>query len=145
MAGHENFMRALIVSRLMATPSFPGSTIENAEGQLSLRAGHRGETYVNGEVVSSRVLLRHGDRLVIGGNHFFRVSVPAECTATDTAEPVDFEFAQCEISRLQVCDCACCLRVVLFGSSVQYRLLRCMCVSFQFKTGASALCNTIIM
>lgn len=37
------------------------------------------ETYVNGQQVSSPVLLRHGDRIIIGGTHYFHLHHPRDC------------------------------------------------------------------
>ncbi|XP_059612824.1 kinesin-like protein KIF14 [Phlebotomus argentipes] len=36
------------------------------------------ETFVNGQLIDGRTELHHGDRVIIGGSHYFRVSNPAE-------------------------------------------------------------------
>ncbi|TNM94583.1 hypothetical protein fugu_017342 [Takifugu bimaculatus] len=88
---------------------------------------HNARTYVNGTAVTSPVQLHHGDRILWGNNHFFRISLPKDmvraggedkegcaalktCLSTDRLE-VDFdassdisselsfgyEFAQAEV------------------------------------------------
>ncbi|PSN43439.1 hypothetical protein C0J52_02647 [Blattella germanica] len=74
-------------------------SIENSGGKLTLIPAPGAETFVNGEAVKGRTRLGHSDRLVIGGNHYFRVSNPNECT---TSGPLaDYEFAHQEILRIQ--------------------------------------------
>lgn len=48
-------------------------------------------------------MLRHGDRLVIGGNHYFKVLNPYDesCNAKLSTQAIDFEFAHQEILRIQ--------------------------------------------
>lgn len=77
------------------------STIENKDSKLTLVPGSKGKTFVNGELVKERIGLQHGDRLVIGGNHYFRVSNPYEHDTTATGQPVDYDFAHKEILRIQ--------------------------------------------
>ena len=48
--------------------------IENHRGVLTLTA--RAETYVNGQLVSSETRLYHGDRVIIGGTHYFHLHHP---------------------------------------------------------------------
>lgn len=49
--------------------------------ELSLIA--RAETYVNGKLASpSGVLLHHGDRIIIGGTHYFHLHNPNDCSST---------------------------------------------------------------
>lgn len=53
------------------------SSIENNNGNLFLiPENHDFETYLNGELVYKREQIFDGDRLVIGGTHYFRVSNP---------------------------------------------------------------------
>lgn len=55
--------------------------IELAE---NLRLTARAETYVNGQLVSSAgVDLHHGDRVIIGGTHFFHLHYPRDCKLAD--------------------------------------------------------------
>ncbi|XP_017095665.2 kinesin-like protein KIF14 [Drosophila bipectinata] len=59
------------------------------------------ETYVNGELLQDRRQLFHGDRLVIGGSHYFRISNPF-CTQRGKADQlVDFQLAHQEVLQKQ--------------------------------------------
>ncbi|XP_034098065.2 kinesin-like protein KIF14 [Drosophila albomicans] len=60
------------------------------------------ETYVNGELLGERRQLFHGDRLVIGGSHYFRISNPF-CSQRGKAEQllVDFQLAHQEVLQKQ--------------------------------------------
>lgn len=60
------------------------------------------ETYVNGELLHERRQLFHGDRLVIGGSHYFRISNPF-CSQRGKREQqmVDFQLAHQEILQKQ--------------------------------------------
>lgn len=48
-------------------------------------------------------MLKHGDRLVIGGNHYFKVINPYDepCNIKLSTQAIDFEFAYQEILRVQ--------------------------------------------
>lgn len=48
-------------------------------------------------------MLKHGDRLVIGGNHYFKVLNPYDETYNVklSTQAIDFEFAHQEILRIQ--------------------------------------------
>ncbi|XP_004521462.1 kinesin-like protein KIF14 isoform X2 [Ceratitis capitata] len=51
--------------------------IENDNGELYITPQNEDfETYLNGDLVTKRQKMFHGDRLVIGGTHYFRVSNP---------------------------------------------------------------------
>ncbi|KAF3421228.1 hypothetical protein E2986_06557 [Frieseomelitta varia] len=54
-------------------------------------------------VVTGKVILKHGDRLVIGGNHYFKVSNPYDehSNIQISAQAVDYEFAHQEIMKVQ--------------------------------------------
>lgn len=58
------------------------------------------DTFVNGQVVRQETELKHGDRVVIGGIHYFRLSVPNR-PETSSTEVIDFDFAYQEILRVQ--------------------------------------------
>lgn len=75
--------------------------IENKDSKLTLIPGCGSETFVNGELAKERTDLHHGDRLVVGGNHYFRVSNPYERSTTSTGQLVDYEFAHQEILKVQ--------------------------------------------
>ncbi|XP_050600740.1 kinesin-like protein KIF14 isoform X2 [Bombus affinis] len=78
-------------------------TIENSNGKLILSSEMEGDTFVNGQVVTGKVILKHGDRLVIGGNHYFKVSSPYDehSNIQISAQTVDYEFAHQEILKVQ--------------------------------------------
>lgn len=58
------------------------------------------ETYVNGELITAERQIYHGDRVVIGGSHYFRVSNP-ECPNRSKSTAVDFQLAHEEILKQQ--------------------------------------------
>ncbi|EDW75459.2 uncharacterized protein Dwil_GK23870 [Drosophila willistoni] len=59
------------------------------------------ETYVNGELLEDRRELFHGDRLVIGGSHYFRISNPFCSQRGKVDKLVDFQLAHQEILQKQ--------------------------------------------
>ncbi|XP_034236612.1 kinesin-like protein KIF14 isoform X3 [Thrips palmi] len=75
-------------------------TIENRQGRLTLEPGREGLTFVNGRAVTGRTMLHNGDRLVLGGNHYFRVSNPHD-KSNPAEPPADYEFAHKEILAVQ--------------------------------------------
>ncbi|XP_064650144.1 kinesin-like protein KIF14 [Lineus longissimus] len=65
-------------------------------------------TYVNGDLITERITLHHGDRVILGGDHYFRFNNPKELKEregrpnTAMANHVkDFEFARQELIRVQ--------------------------------------------
>jgi len=59
-----------------------------------------GRTCVNGQQLSERTQLRHGDRILLGNNYFFRLNCPHSANQiqeTDLNQTVDFDFAQTEL------------------------------------------------
>lgn len=54
-------------------------------------------------MVRGKVYLNHGDRLVIGGNHYFKICHPqnAQDGGSMTVQPIDFDFAYQEVLRVQ--------------------------------------------
>ncbi|XP_053769371.1 kinesin-like protein KIF14 isoform X3 [Desmodus rotundus] len=85
-------------------------TIRHVSGTVSLVPVGEAKTYVNGRLVSEPTVLHHGDRVVLGGDHYFRFSHPAEVRAgkrpagadAPTGEgPKDFEFAKNELLAAQ--------------------------------------------
>lgn len=77
------------------------STIDNTDSKLTLIPGCDGETFVNGELAKDRTVLQHGDRVVIGRDHYFRVSNPFESNTTAADQLADYEFSHQEILRIQ--------------------------------------------
>uniref|UniRef100_A0A182VGP3 Kinesin motor domain-containing protein n=2 Tax=Anopheles merus TaxID=30066 RepID=A0A182VGP3_ANOME len=78
-------------------------SIENKNGKLFLlpETSTEYETFVNGELVQERRQLFHGDRLVIGGSHYFRISNPLCPNKSNTQIMVDFQLAHQEILQEQ--------------------------------------------
>ncbi|XP_015184259.1 PREDICTED: kinesin-like protein KIF14 [Polistes dominula] len=78
-------------------------TIENKNGKLMLVPEMNSDTYVNGQVISGKIHLRHGDRLVIGGNHYFKVCNPHDEIGNIqiSSQAIDFDFAHQEILKIQ--------------------------------------------
>ncbi|XP_076306917.1 kinesin-like protein KIF13A isoform X2 [Tachypleus tridentatus] len=71
---------------------------ENHEVFINPLDGAR--TCVNGSVIAAKTHLRHGDRVLWGNNHFFRVNCPkaTTCASPDVPErPIDYEFAREEL------------------------------------------------
>ncbi|XP_065651766.1 kinesin-like protein KIF13A isoform X6 [Hydra vulgaris] len=55
-------------------------------------------TCVNGQVVKERTQIRHGDRILWGNHHFFRINCPhAPSPAGEPEVQMDFDFAQNEL------------------------------------------------
>lgn len=77
------------------------SQIDNRRGKLHIRPDMDDcETFVNGELIDGERQIYHGDRIVIGGSHYFRVSNP-ECSRRAQTEIVDYQTAHQEILREQ--------------------------------------------
>ncbi|XP_070377982.1 kinesin-like protein KIF13A isoform X1 [Dermacentor albipictus] len=76
-------------------------TIEGPELYIMPLEGAR--TCVNGSAIVSKTQLHHGDRVLWGNNHFFRVNCPRLQTGAGALEtpildrPIDYEFAREEI------------------------------------------------
>ncbi|KZS16304.1 Kinesin-like protein [Daphnia magna] len=69
--------------------------IEN--GQLFMEPLGVAPCFLNGSPVIARVLLRHGDRLLWGNNHFFRVNCPRPSPTSEEQVQPDFNFAREEL------------------------------------------------
>lgn len=53
-------------------------------------------------MVTGKIVLKHGDRLIIGGNHYFKILNPYdESNVKLSTQAIDFEFAHQEILRVQ--------------------------------------------
>ncbi|XP_016067109.1 PREDICTED: kinesin-like protein KIF14 [Miniopterus natalensis] len=85
-------------------------TIRNVDGTVSIVPVGEAKTYVNGRQVSEPTALHHGDRVVLGGDHYFRFNHPAEVQegrrppggdALASEAPKDFEFAKNELLAAQ--------------------------------------------
>ncbi|NWU08850.1 KIF14 protein, partial [Cephalopterus ornatus] len=80
--------------------------IKNALGQVSIIPLREAKTYVNGKCILDPTVLHHGDRVILGGDHYFRFNHPAEVQKVKTPSsgttclhdgPKDFEFAKNEL------------------------------------------------
>ncbi|KAL3290384.1 hypothetical protein HHI36_023724 [Cryptolaemus montrouzieri] len=74
-------------------------TIE--DGELFLEPLSNARSFINGSQVTQRTQLRHGDRIVWGNHHFFRVNCPRSVSSTSEpqtpAQNIDYNFARDEL------------------------------------------------
>ncbi|XP_072504375.1 kinesin-like protein KIF14 isoform X3 [Notamacropus eugenii] len=84
--------------------------IENCGGTVGIIPLGDAKTYVNGKLISESTILHHGDRVILGGDHYFRFNHPVEvqkgkisfCGSVLTNDgPKDFEFAKNELLMAQ--------------------------------------------
>ncbi|KAF7658815.1 hypothetical protein LDENG_00007720 [Lucifuga dentata] len=83
--------------------------ISNIQGTVSITPTENAKTFVNGKLISESTVLHHGDRVILGGDHYFRFNHPAEVQSgkrvscwTDTGNGhKDFEFAKNELLAAQ--------------------------------------------
>ncbi|NXW29849.1 KIF14 protein, partial [Phaetusa simplex] len=80
--------------------------IKNTVGKVSIIPLRDAKTYVNGKCILEPTVLHHGDRVILGGDHYFRFNHPVEvqevkrqCCGTTVLHdgPKDFEFAKNEL------------------------------------------------
>uniref|UniRef100_A0A8V5G2W2 Kinesin-like protein KIF14 n=1 Tax=Melopsittacus undulatus TaxID=13146 RepID=A0A8V5G2W2_MELUD len=80
--------------------------IKNTTGKVSIIPLGEAKTYVNGKCILNPTVLHHGDRVILGGDHYFRFNHPVEvqkgkissCGTTFLHDgPKDFEFAKNEL------------------------------------------------
>ncbi|XP_069499709.1 kinesin-like protein KIF1C [Ambystoma mexicanum] len=87
-------------------------TKDNGEVIVTLEPGDGAETYVNGKQVTESLVLKSGNRIVLGKNHVFRFNHPEQArqereksTVLEThVESVDWNFAQKELLEKQGID-----------------------------------------
>ncbi|XP_036612492.1 kinesin-like protein KIF14 [Trichosurus vulpecula] len=84
--------------------------IENFDGTVSIIPLGDAKTYVNGKHISESTILHHGDRVILGGDHYFRFNHPVEVqkgkislcgSVLSNDGPKDFEFAKNELLMAQ--------------------------------------------
>ncbi|KAM4629240.1 kinesin-like protein KIF14 [Polymixia lowei] len=83
--------------------------ISNVGGTVSITPMESAKTFVNGNLISSSTVLHHGDRVILGGDHYFRFNHPAEvqsgkrvsCWTSSGDGQKDFEFAKNELLSAQ--------------------------------------------
>ncbi|NXX88779.1 KIF14 protein, partial [Centropus bengalensis] len=80
--------------------------IRNTLGKVSIIPRREAKTYVNGQCILDPTVLHHGDRVVLGGDHYFRFNHPVEVQKVKGLScgtvllhdgPKDFEFAKNEL------------------------------------------------
>ena len=65
-------------------------------------------TLVNGHHVTERVPTKHGDRILLGNSHLFRLSCPRQQSYQNTPEQLmDYEAAMNEIKTQELTDGEC--------------------------------------
>uniref|UniRef100_A0A672LQ13 Kinesin family member 1C n=1 Tax=Sinocyclocheilus grahami TaxID=75366 RepID=A0A672LQ13_SINGR len=85
---------------------------ENNEVVVTLEPLVGAETYVNGKRITDGVVLKQGNRIVMGKNHVFRFNHPEQArlerersaTQEQQGEPVDWSYAQKELLEKQGID-----------------------------------------
>ncbi|CAI5776599.1 KIF14 isoform X1 [Podarcis lilfordi] len=84
--------------------------IKHMDGVVSIIPLGGANTYVNGKCISSPTFLHHGDRVILGGDHYFRFNHPVEVqkvkslscgTSLPEDGPSGFEFAKNELLASQ--------------------------------------------
>ncbi|XP_075689507.1 kinesin-like protein KIF14 [Rhinoderma darwinii] len=84
--------------------------ITNLHNTVTITPSGDARAYVNGIQVSSATVLHHGDRVILGGDHYFRFNHPVEVqqikgpsrvSARSSERPKDFEFAKNELLHAQ--------------------------------------------
>ncbi|NXX15734.1 KIF14 protein, partial [Podargus strigoides] len=80
--------------------------IKNTVGKVSIIPLREAKTYVNGKCILEPTVLHHGDRVILGGDHYFRFNHPVEVQKVKTPScgavflhdgPKDLEFAKNEL------------------------------------------------
>uniref|UniRef100_A0A8C5QPP0 Kinesin-like protein KIF14 n=1 Tax=Leptobrachium leishanense TaxID=445787 RepID=A0A8C5QPP0_9ANUR len=84
--------------------------ITNLDNILCLIPSAEAKTFVNGIQISESTVLHHGDRVILGGHHYFRFNHPVEVQRLKMAfqdsrmsseGPKDFDFAKNELVAAQ--------------------------------------------
>ncbi|KAI3375772.1 hypothetical protein L3Q82_003732 [Scortum barcoo] len=91
---------------------FVSETNEQGEVVVTLEPLVGAETYVNGKQITDAVILKQGNRIVMGKNHVFRFNHPEQArlerersaTAEQQGEPEDWNYAQRELLEKQGID-----------------------------------------
>ncbi|XP_063796207.1 kinesin-like protein KIF14 [Pseudophryne corroboree] len=84
--------------------------ITNIDNTVCISPSGDARTYVNGNQISSSTVLHHGDRVILGGDHYFRfnhpvevrrLKAPATVSKLSAEGPKDFDFAKNELLKAQ--------------------------------------------
>uniref|UniRef100_A0A8C9T432 Kinesin family member 1C n=1 Tax=Scleropages formosus TaxID=113540 RepID=A0A8C9T432_SCLFO len=102
---------------------------DSGEVEVTLEPLQGAETYVNGKQITEPVVLKQGNRIVMGKNHVFRFNHPElarlerERTATteQQGEPADWNYAQKELLEKQGIDIKFEMEKRLQDLETQYR------------------------
>ncbi|XP_031559004.1 kinesin-like protein KIF13A isoform X2 [Actinia tenebrosa] len=79
------------------------STMDIEGNEVYLTPMPNARTFVNGKELKDRTLLKHGDRILWGNNHFFRINCPRlPGSEVQPEQPVDFLSAQHELMMNQI-------------------------------------------
>ncbi|XP_029381960.1 kinesin-like protein KIF1C [Echeneis naucrates] len=108
---------------------FVSETNEQGEVVVTLEPLVGAETYVNGKQITEAVVLKQGNRIVMGKNHVFRFNHPEQArlerersiTADQQAEPEDWNYAQRELLEKQGIDIKLEMEKRLQDMESQYR------------------------
>ncbi|XP_017260629.1 kinesin-like protein KIF1C [Kryptolebias marmoratus] len=108
---------------------FVSETNEQGEVVVTLEPLVGAETYVNGKQISDAVVLKQGNRIVMGKNHVFRFNHPEQArlerersaTADQQGEPEDWNYAQKELLEKQGIDIKLEMEKRLQDVETQYR------------------------
>ncbi|XP_041635040.1 kinesin-like protein KIF1C isoform X2 [Cheilinus undulatus] len=108
---------------------FVSETNEQGEVVVTLEPLIGAETYVNGKQITEAVILKQGNRIVMGKNHVFRFNHPEQArlerersaTAEQQSEPEDWNYAQRELLEKQGIDIKLEMEKRLQDMEIQYR------------------------
>ncbi|XP_037532982.1 kinesin-like protein KIF1C isoform X2 [Nematolebias whitei] len=108
---------------------FVSETNEQGEVVVTLEPLVGAETYVNGKQITEAVVLKQGNRIVMGKNHVFRFNHPEQArlerersvTAEQQEEPEDWNYAQKELLEKQGIDIKLEMEKRLQDVETQYR------------------------
>ncbi|XP_051919124.1 kinesin-like protein KIF1C isoform X1 [Hippocampus zosterae] len=108
---------------------FVSETNEQGEVVVTLEPLVGAETYVNGKQITEAVVLKQGNRIVMGKNHVFRFNHPEQArlerersvTADQQGEPEDWTYAQRELLEKQGIDIKLDMEKRLQDMETQYR------------------------
>uniref|UniRef100_A0A3Q2CNA4 Kinesin family member 1C n=1 Tax=Cyprinodon variegatus TaxID=28743 RepID=A0A3Q2CNA4_CYPVA len=108
---------------------FVCETNEQGEVEVTLEPLPGAETYVNGKQIEEAVILKQGNRIVMGKNHVFRFNHPEQArlarersaTAEQQGEPEDWNYAQKELLEKQGIDIKLEMEKRLQDVETQYR------------------------
>uniref|UniRef100_A0A3P8TPM0 Kinesin family member 1C n=1 Tax=Amphiprion percula TaxID=161767 RepID=A0A3P8TPM0_AMPPE len=108
---------------------FVSETNDQGEVVVTLEPLVGAETYVNGKQISEAVVLKQGNRIVMGKNHVFRFNHPEQArlerersvTADQQGEPEDWNYAQRELLEKQGIDIKLEMEKRLQDMETQYR------------------------